>query len=170
MKKKDINRRQHARLRIHRSIAVPIHIFPVLPFLGESVDATLLNISSGGMALVADFSKSKQKMPKGTKIKVHFRLPGQPLCECTAKITHNINVGGADAFLGISFVKAPPSLIKSITQMCRDNDRCDERIRTLPKPLCESACSFYSLCHKPLRRNDDDAEKSALEIAFQHFD
>ena len=37
-----------------RLVRVPVQIFPVMPFLGPTVDGALVNLSAGGMALLID--------------------------------------------------------------------------------------------------------------------
>jgi hypothetical protein len=140
----------------------------VLPFLGLAVDANLLNISAGGMAIVIHKLGGKNKINKGLKSKIHFRLPGRPLCECLGVITHRIELNESETFLGIRFTKVPASLVDAIHKMADDNERCDIRIRDQETPWCESQCSFYSLCRKPLRQLNSHSHRfPEFEIAFQ---
>lgn len=114
MSKTTLNRRQHPRYRIDRALQVPVQLFPVLPFLGEAIDAKLLNISETGLAIVANFSPAKTKITKGTKIKIHFRLPGHPLTECVASVVRNTVLENDEHFLGLRFIKPPRSLANAI--------------------------------------------------------
>lgn len=117
MSKTTVNRRQHPRVRVDRSMQVPVHLFPVLPFLGEAIDAHLVNISATGMAIIANLSPAKAKIAKGAKIKIHFRLPGQPLTECVATVVRNSSLDEEEHFLGLRFNKPPRSLASAI-QKC----------------------------------------------------
>lgn len=167
--KPSLNRRKSKRIRIPQNTRVPVHIFPVLPFLGMSIDTTLLNISAGGMALVVETTRLKGQIPKGKNLRIHFRLPGHPIWECSAKIAHNIRLNEEESYLGIRFSKMPLRLEKTINAMASANDRCDRRIEELSKPWCEPSCAFFGLCQKPLKINEEpEAPSSGFEIALQH--
>lgn len=117
MLKSSNNRRRAPRLRIHRAMPVPIHIFPVLPFLGESVEANLLNISTTGMALLVTLMDPKHKIGRGTKIRIHFRLPRQPLFECVGEVVRNRKSENDETLLGIRFTKRPRLLTQALHSM-----------------------------------------------------
>lgn len=170
MKKKS-NRRQFKRLRVDKSVKIPVQIFPVLPFIGESIEAALVNISLGGMALVMDASATEGKLRRRSKIKIHFRLPGQPLSDCSALVSHLIKTSDGQSFLGIRFLKTPASFQGLISKMISDTDRCDARIIEGDHPFCETSCAYHSLCRKPLRMENPLTPVSlGFEIAFQQVE
>jgi c-di-GMP-binding flagellar brake protein YcgR len=162
------NRRKFKRLRIDRSVRVPIHLFPEMPFIGKAVEATLSNISAGGMSLeIVELSK-KTPLLRGTKLKIHFRLPGQSIRECKAVITHHFHDVSTVHSLGIKFINLPKPVAHELQQMTVDNESCDRRLREESAPWCIPTCSFYSLCRKPLRPvTNGHHATDHFELAFE---
>jgi hypothetical protein len=61
--------------------------------------------------------------------------------------------------------------LKELSRMSKDNAACDQRIASGEHAWCLPTCSFYSLCRKPLRLDDDHrAADGSLEISFQSID
>lgn len=159
------NRRRHARLRLDRSVRIPVQISPVLPFLGESLFATLLNLSGGGVALFFEDDPASNQMKRGCKLRIHLRLPGAPLWECRGVVSRRLKTSKGH-FLGIRFTHRPAGLIHHIEQMALENDRCDDRIDE-KHPWCDANCAYLSLCRKSIRLTPTDAAIDELEIALQ---
>lgn len=159
------NRRQHRRIRVDRAAKVQVQVFPVLPFVGTPVDAVLVNLSPGGMALL--FDTHVDGFARGSRLNIHFRLPGLPLTACEAVVSNVVS--GKDTFwvkIGVKFSKAPDMLTERIAKMISDDDACDNRMFSQSVPRCEAACAFHSLCHKPIRTGSPDASKH-FEISLQ---
>jgi hypothetical protein len=168
---RDANRRGDRRLKLDRLVRVPVQIFPVLPFLGAAVDGAILNLSAGGMALMVDVPSGETKLSTGRSLRIHFRLPGMPLTECRAIITHADKENGNGWLrLGIRFEKAAAALARRIQVMAKDDEACDTRITQTARPRCELSCSFHSLCGKPIRQADESAHAVQFEIALQKSD
>jgi c-di-GMP-binding flagellar brake protein YcgR len=165
---KKSNRRHYQRLRIDRSVQIQIQLFPVMPFIGESIHARLINISEGGMGLLLENADMRKQIKLGTKMKIHFRLPGKPLRQCTALVGHNLNMKDGLFFIGLRFVKTGSGLSREIHEMAKDNELCDGRIADHVSPWCDISCSFHNLCRKPLRLSRDNAPPlPSFEIALQ---
>lgn len=167
-KKTATNRRRHPRLKVVAASRVLVHVFPVLPFLGVSIDADLLNLSAGGMALVMDRRDLRKSVRSGTKLKIHFRLPGSPLSECTAVIRRRYPVSDLHDYIGLRFVDKSLAMARLVNQMVFDNDMCDRRIEELKTPYCDTQCSFFNLCSKPLKEGvpAKRSQRMPLEIAL----
>ncbi len=119
------NRRRSRRLKIDRPVKVLIQLFPVLPFIGHSFEADLVNISAGGMAFIID--SDEKEIKRGSEIRIHFRLPGGPLCECTGDITHRDSAPGGDC-IGIRFYRPPAALVRQIERMAVESALRQEHI------------------------------------------
>jgi hypothetical protein len=127
-------------------------VFPVLPFVGPTIEGALVNLSAGGMALLLDTDARAARLVKGARLRVHFRLPGLPLTECKALITHaRPDRASGWMRLGLRFISAPARLADRINKMVTDDETCDARVRDNGDTRCDLACSFHSLCHKPFR-------------------
>jgi hypothetical protein len=164
------DRRQLKRLRVDRALRVKVQLFPVMPFIGESIEAGLINLSEGGLGLVILSSERHAQIKKGEKYKIHFRLPGQPMRECAGTVQRLSQLNDARHFVGIKFSKIPQNLKKLFALMVEENDQCDYRIRE-SRPFCDPACSYRSLCRKPIRALEHGATEHAhFEIALQHAD
>lgn len=145
---------------------VPVQIFPVLPFVGPSVEAALVNLSVGGMALLLNVGLSA-RLARGARLRVHFRLPGLPLSQCRGIVTHSVADRKSGWLrLGVRFLTAPTLLTERIRRMETDDEACDARAHEMAQPRCDLACSFHSLCHKPFREAGA-AINSQFEIALQ---
>jgi hypothetical protein len=165
------NKRQHKRLRIDRSVRVPVHLFTKMPFIGEAISASLINLSAGGMALGLDGVVPRKTPKKGGRLKIHFRLPGRPLQECWGVVTHVIESGTKGISIGIRFERCPAQLQQELEHMANDNHACDVRIEQKGNAWCLPTCSFMDLCRKPIR--PEPAHSSAIErieIALQTHD
>lgn len=164
------DRRLLKRLRVDRALRVKVQLFPVMPFIGESIEAGLINLSEGGMGLVILSADHHTRVQKGEKYKIHFRLPGQPLRECIGTVQRLSSLNGDRDFVGLKFSKIPHSLKKLFAQMVEENDQCDYRIRE-SRPFCDPACSYRSLCRKPIHALEKGAaEHPHFEIALQIAD
>ncbi len=164
------NRRKFDRLRIDRSVRISVQLFPVLPFLGESIDVGLVNISPGGLALsIADAAHHKE-LKKGHEVRVHIRLPGLAIEECTGTVTRRYSTAGGKNVVGVKFTKVSAAVSKELVRMSKDNALCDQRVASGEHAWCLPTCSFYSLCRKPLRLDDGRANEGPLELSFQRID
>lgn len=164
------NRRKSDRLRIDRSVRISVQIFPVMPFLGEPVEAILSNISPGGMALTVKDDRYENELKKGRQIRIHVRMPGSAIEECRGTVTHSY-INRSAHVLGVRFTKISSELLKELQHMSKDNAACDTRIASGDNAWCLPTCSFYALCRKPLRLTDENTPATdLLEISFQHAD
>jgi hypothetical protein len=164
---KSTNKRKHKRLKIDRSVRVPIQLFPRMPFIGETLPASLVNLSAGGLAFSLETETPKKVPKRGTEIKIHFRLPGKPLQECWGVITHTWE-SDFGLTMGVKFTRIPAQLKHEFEIMAVDNGTCDTRIEQSRDPWCIPTCSFYDLCRKPIRPNPtDDSPMDRFEISIQ---
>jgi hypothetical protein len=164
------DRRLSRRLKIDRSVRVPVQLASLIPFIGNFVEAGLINISEGGMALVLRMEEpSPQKMARGQNIKVHFHLPGRPLQECQAQVRHRFHYADGRIALGIRFTRIGQSLVKDLRRMAEDFENCERRIDAAGDghPWCDVLCAFHPLCRKPLRVVSSEMPSLPLEIALQ---
>lgn len=153
-----------------RVLRVPVQLFPVLPFVGPSVDADLVNLSAGGMALLIDNGPADTRLARGGRLRVHFRLPGLPLTECRGIITHAApERSGGWLRLGVRFIKAPLALAERLQRMLIDDEACDARIAESRQPRCDTACAFHSLCSKPIRETAGALSSVQFEISLQRI-
>lgn len=164
---KSSNKRKHKRLRIDRTVRVPVHLFPKMPFIGQAISATLINLSAGGMALAIDGTSSKNFSFKKNRIKIHFRLPGKPLQECWGRVTHTWESQSNGCTVGIRFEKCPAQLKQELESMAADNEACDTRIEQTQEAWCIPTCSFFDLCRKPIRPAATGHASDRIEIALQ---
>jgi c-di-GMP-binding flagellar brake protein YcgR len=164
------NRRRAKRLKIDRSVKIPVQLFPVLPFIGHAVEASLVNISSGGMALLLQEPDAFKKLKKGTPIKLHFHLPGRHLQQCRAKLTHKLDSDPHQVLLGLKFFKPPAGLIKALSRMAQDEANCERRIQEAERPWCDIRCTFHNLCRKPTRILPHTPNQNHIEIALQSIE
>lgn len=162
---KKSNRRIAKRLKIDRSVKILVHLFPVMPFIGEATYANLINISKGGLALVVD-----EPVKRGAALKVHFHLPGNPIQSSSAVVTHSFVGKDGRYVLGVKFVKPPKMLVENIEKMVLNSNSCDQRIRELADPQCDKACAFFQLCRKPIRLPHYSNQSHQLELTFQNLD
>jgi len=162
------NRRQSRRLRTDRLLRVPVQVFPVLPFVGPSVEGAIVNLSTGGMALLLQTEGKKARLARGGRLRVHFRLPGLPLTQCRGIITHAV-MDRATGWLrlGVRFLKTPAVLSERINRMVTDDAACDARMDESSQPSCNLACAFHSLCSKPIRETAGALPGVQFEIALQ---
>ncbi len=160
-----VNRRKDRRIRVDRAVRVPVQLFPILPFVGTPCEAVLVNLSAGGMGLLLE--NDGEGLAKGTKLVVHFRLPGLPLTECRGTVSNHI-AGKKSAWIriGVKFQKAPVNLTERIQKMINDDAVCDARMFESADPRCDTACSFHSLCHKPIRVGGH-TQHAQFEISLQ---
>jgi|GEM_PF-3624780 len=163
------NRREHKRLRIEKSVKIPVYISPVVPFIGSPLTAHSLNMSNRGLAIRVQGEKSElSKLKVGAKLKIHFRLPPGKIQECRGVVTHQTNIDLEEMVLGIRFTKISRNITEDIGHMIEDNESCDKRILEEQNPWCFPSCSFYKLCRKPIRAPETDhRDKDLLEIALQ---
>ena len=165
---KSSNRRRHRRLRTDRLLRVPVQVFPVLPFVGPSVEGAIINLSTGGMALLLNTEGSRAKLTRGARLRVHFRLPGLPLTQCRGVITHAVTDRPSGWLrLGVRFVSTPSALSDRINRMVTDDGACDARMDDSNQARCDLACSFHSLCSKPIRETAGLPAGAQFEIALQ---
>lgn len=151
-----------------RLLRVPVQVYPVLPFVGPSVEGALVNLSTGGMALFLNTESSGTRLARGGKLRVHFRLPGIPLSECRGVITHAVTDRASGWLrLGVRFLKTPPALAQRIARMVIDNAACDARMDEQSQPRCDLSCAFHSLCNKPIRDTSGSLPGPQFEIALQ---
>lgn len=167
MRKPKANRRASPRLKIHRSLRVPVHLSAVVPFIGKEVDAGLLDLSERGTALHLPQKDLPKQIRRGTTIKFHMRLPGHPLQECGGIVRHVFRLNNESVVVGIRFTRIPQRLKKELAQMIHDNDRCDKRLQEQSMPWCDPDCSFHNLCKKPIRFATEDRPSDQLEITIQ---
>ena len=136
--------------------------------MGPSVEAALVNLSVGGMALLLNGVDVSARLSRGARLRVHFRLPGMPLSQCRGLVTHAVTDRKSGWLrLGVRFVAAPASLVQRIRRMEIDDEACDARAIETAQPRCDLACSFHSLCHKPFR-DLSGSGRNQFEIALQH--
>lgn len=161
------SRRRHRRLRIDAFVRIPVQFYPNFPFVGESIDARLFNISEGGIAVVVPNSEVPSNLTKGLKLKIHFRLPELIPIECQGLISHIEKFEDNYSMVGIRFTKVPFVLTQRIQQMERDDTRCELRLKE-KQPKCEADCTYHPLCQKSLRVLFTPVYSTlAMEIAFQ---
>ncbi|MFN0118257.1 MAG: PilZ domain-containing protein [Elusimicrobiota bacterium] len=162
---KTVNRRTYQRLRIDQSIKVQVQIFPVMPFIGETLYAQLVNISEGGMSLQLN-SLNEKPIKQGQKITLHLRIPGKHPVHCSGKILHVFSLKKGD-FLGVKFLKSAGKFGKEIKAMVEDNGACEDRLQQMV-PWCDVSCSFHQLCRKPFRvKSLERSSLQSFEIAIQ---
>jgi hypothetical protein len=151
-----------------RLVRVPVQVFPVLPFVGPTVEGALVNLSSGGMALLIANEAGTARLARGTRLRVHFRLPGLPLTQCKGTVTHAApSAGNGWLRLGVKFMQFPASLNDRIQRMLIDDAACDARMADAAEPRCDLACAFHSLCSKPIRLVAGGMSAVQFEIALQ---
>lgn len=150
-------------------VKIPVHLFPKMPFIGETVSAVLVNLSAGGMALTIDSGMlNDHPISRKAHLKIHFRLPGKPLQGCKGVVTHILKNDPTKIFIGIRFESCPEHLAKEIEAMAADNEACDYRIEQTKDPWCVPNCAFFELCRKPIRPAAHHASTmDRLEIALQ---
>jgi c-di-GMP-binding flagellar brake protein YcgR len=164
------NRRHDGRIRIDPVVRVPVHVRPVIPFIGQPVEAGPMDISQGGMAVRLRREHCRDLIP-GSKIKVHFRLPGMPLQECKALVRHNLAISESQSVLGILFLDLPVAIAKEINQMVMDDEACEQRATATKSPWCDPTCAFHYLCRKSFRFTAlMGPSVDPLEIALQTAD
>lgn len=162
------NRRRQRRLPLDRLVRIPVQIFPVLPFVGPSLEGAVLNLSRGGMALLVKVDGDIRNLDRGARLRVHFRLPNSPLADAKGFIT-NVSIDRDTGWLrlGIRLVSAPPALAARIDRMVADNESCDERLKKSSDARCDVDCAFHSLCNKSIRQAVRGSRTPPLEIALQ---
>lgn len=158
-------------MRLDKSIKIGVQIAPVVPFIGESLEAGLLNLSAGGLALAV--REPAHLPPKGAELRIHFRLPGKLLLQCRGKIHRISETPSNEIVLGIKFDKVPAGIVRELNHMCEDDAACDRRIQNNGHPWCDPFCSFRSLCAKPARVDENPVlrpERFPFEIALQQME
>ena len=139
----------------------------MLPFVGPALEGALMNLSPGGMALLIEGERAGERLTRHDRLRVHFRLPGLPLTECRGTVTHAVQQNDGWMRLGVKFLKTPPRLGERIKRMIFDDQVCDDRIVQDAQPRCDLACTFHSLCHKPIRQDVGSVPAVVFEIALQ---
>ncbi|MBV9080590.1 MAG: PilZ domain-containing protein [Elusimicrobia bacterium] len=165
-----MNRRRHKRLRIDGAVSIAVQVFPVMPFLGPAAQARLVNLSAGGMALIFDDAAAAGQLSRGARLRVHFNLPGAPLSDCEGLVTHAVRNGARGGLrVGLRFLRTSPTFEERIRRMIFDNEICDSRIAERAQPRCDAACSFHTLCQKPIRDPELFASPQQVEVALQRL-
>ena len=156
------------RLKIDRNVRIQVQIHPIMPFIGETIGAGLVNLSAGGMAIAVSHTGDEFPIRRGSRVRLHFRLPGGPLSHCVARVSHVFDVNPGLDLVGLKFLKLPQTLRALFERMVRDNDECETRLREVEQPWCDTRCAFRSLCRKPLRTPAESGlEFDSIEIALQ---
>ena len=159
------NRRRDKRLKIPGRTKVNVHLLPVLPFIGVPVEGSVANLSASGLGLTLFDPEAPDAVRKGSKVKIHFRVPGHRLVACAGRVVRNEHGGGRRRGIGIRFTSVPAAFRRLLALMIEDNAACDSRIRNMRAPMCRPTCSYFALCVKPLKPQPSLGRP--LEIALQ---
>jgi len=160
-------RRKNQRLKLDRTVRVPVQVCPVMPFLGRNIEAILLNISAGGMSISVGESSRFPQLKKKTALKIHFHFPGGSLFECRGNIAHRFNSRSDGMVLGIRFLNPSLALVGEIDKIIEDNEICDNRVGSEHGPWCDVLCSYHYLCRKPFRAFGPQTSQNQIEFSFQ---
>jgi len=128
----------------------PIEIAASPPFLDKPIQGNLLNLSSGGLAILISKEFPKRK---GFHIKLVF--PDRTILECDAQVSRVIPKHPRFE-VGLKFKNLPQYMEKKISNMAKDYNACEDRIFKKDPIVCHLDCSFYVICQKPQKSQSED--------------
>lgn len=157
----EINRRKHKRFSATAFLNVPVVVSPIAPYFGRVLKGKLIDLSSGGMALLID-----ELIPQGSKLDLMLRFPDQSELQTLVDIKH-VFPRGRKYLHGLEFLTIPDYMVKKIESMSSAYIDCENRIQHGENEICVANCSFFNMCTKKERRSPTFNVDIALELAFQ---
>lgn len=158
------NRRKHPRIAATAFLNTPVNVQPLEPFFGHCVKGQIIDLSSGGLALLMD-----ELIPQGTRLALDIHFPDRSNVETTIQVIYALPKGRR--FLhGMEFLSLPRIMADKIQNMSTDYIDCENRIRNAAEEICRTNCRFFSMCTKPQRNDPVFNVDVSLELAFKSLE
>jgi hypothetical protein len=139
-------KRQHPRFRSTAFLGTPIHLTPLPPFFGVPIEGQVIDLSGGGMAVLLG-----EALPAETKMSMELKFPSGLILACHV-VARRTSACTGGFLTGIQFLDLPEKMVIQIDHMARDYNECDIRIENQVMPVCQTDCSFFSVCEKFQKR------------------
>jgi hypothetical protein len=111
----------------------------------RDIPAVLTNLSAGGMSLMVFAHVSGD-----TRLKIVLNMPGLEGVELHGRVTWTAMKGDTTT-VGVAFNHVVPEAVKRITEMAEGYQDCELKISFGLKDVCFKECSYWPLCHKPVK-------------------
>jgi hypothetical protein len=138
------DRRKHQRFPVIKDLAEPVDLM-LLDEPKRELPAVLTNLSAGGMSLMVFAHVSGD-----TRLKIVLNMPGLEGTELQGHVTWTA-MKGETTTLGVAFGHISPEAAKRINHMAEAYQDCELKISFGLKDVCFKECSYWPLCHKPVK-------------------
>ena len=138
------DKRRHTRFPLVKDLAEPVDLF-LLDEPARELPAVLINLSSGGMALVVFAHVSGD-----TRLKITLNIPGLEGIELQGHVAWT-EVKGDTTALGVRFNHIASEDSRRINQMAEAYQDCELKLSFGLRDVCFRECAYWPLCHKPVK-------------------
>ncbi|MDO8733732.1 MAG: PilZ domain-containing protein [Elusimicrobiota bacterium] len=138
----DAEKRKSKRFPVLYHLIKPVLIRTQDSKAGISSPAIMVNLSTGGMALLT-FSP----LPVGKNILISFDLKDLKIDNVKSRVVRVENKEGS-YILGIQFLNLKKEIADTINKLADDFDSCETRILLGEKPVCRKGCSYFEHCQR----------------------
>jgi PilZ domain len=159
-----LNKRKYKRFSATAFLNKPVNLQPLPPFFGDPIKGHMIDLSAGGMAILMN-----EIIPQKTKLSIGITFPNQTPLQCKAEVKRVVP-RGKKYLIGFEFLNLPTEWVDKIERMSTDYIDCESRIQKGETEVCETNCSFFSMCNKVQRREPLVEVDVALEMAFKMLD
>lgn len=129
--------------RKHKRVGVPPLLVKLSSLkINELVPGIILNISAGGLAVLA-----YESYPLNRIFLISFELPQLCLGTVKAKVVRTEKKMGS-FLLGLEFINLDHAVQAKIEKMAEDFQNCEANWLKDSQNLCSPSCSYYSFCLK----------------------
>jgi len=141
------NRRKFPRFSDRSLAGAQVSLDLCAPFFGERVNGHLIDLSAGGMALLAP-----NLIPKKVFLKMSMTLPDGFSIESVITVRHVTKQKNHDDFLhGIEFMNLSPEMTERIQRMATEILACNDRTQRMASSICVQECTLNQICKRPQR-------------------
>ncbi len=140
MKKEE--RRQHTRFPVIESMREEVMMYISPPLIQDPVPVIIHDLSAGGMTL-----ETAVPIPSRFLFTIIFKPPSMNKITAEGKAVHVLKDNNRYK-IGVSFTKIDIDVIKKITAVATDVQKCDKRIKKNGKKICTNKCRYRPICHR----------------------
>lgn len=158
----DAEKRKYPRFRSTAFLGTPLLLKAVPPFFGQPIEGQVIDLSGGGMAILI-----REALPANAKMSMELTFPNKSMLACLVIVRRTTTCTGG--FLtGIEFLGMPEPMVAQIDRMAHDYNACDARIMDKEETeICQSDCSFMSICDKPQKLKTNQNLKKSIEMQLK---
>jgi len=153
-----VERRRTKRIAATAFLNRSVEVAPLPPFFGRKTKGKLIDLSSGGMAiLIGDL------IPQESMLRLRMTFPDHTIFEAVARVVRSVPKG-RDFLHGLEFLSVAGDMERRIERMSADFIDCESRIRSGETPACRAECAFFPMCHKPEKLAPPELAPIALQL------